>query len=60
MHPPADNPASPVLLLTGGTGYVGGRLIPLLENQGVGLRCLARTPEKMRSRVQARHRNCPG
>ena len=52
MDPPADNPASPVVLLTGGSGYVGGRLIPLLENQGVKLRCLARSPEKMRSRVQ--------
>ena len=49
---PADNPASPVILLTGGSGYVGGRLIPLLEQQGVRLRCLARNPEKMRSRVQ--------
>src|SRR5579871_3029936 len=40
------------LLLTGGSGYVGGRLIPLLEKQEVRLRCLARSPEKMRSRVQ--------
>ena len=42
----------PVILLTGGSGYVGGRMIPLLEKQGVRLRCLARSPEKMRSRVQ--------
>jgi len=42
-----------VILLTGGSGYVGGRLIPLLEKPGVRLRCLARNPEKMRSRVQA-------
>src|SRR5271165_2705073 len=42
----------PLILLTGGSGYVGGRLIPLLEKQGVRLRCLARSPEKMRSRVQ--------
>ena len=40
------------VLLTGGSGYVGGRLIPLLERQGVKLRCLARSPEKMRPRVQ--------
>ena len=52
MDPPADNPASPVVLLTGGSGYVGGRLIPLLEKQGVRLRCLARNSEKMRPRVQ--------
>lgn len=42
----------PLILLTGGSGYVGGRLIPLLETQAVKLRCLARSPEKMRSRVQ--------
>ncbi len=42
-----------LILLAGGSGYVGGRLIPLLEQQQVRLRCLARTPEKLRSRVQA-------
>jgi uncharacterized protein YbjT (DUF2867 family) len=42
----------PLVLLTGGSGYVGGRLIPLLERQPVKLRCLARNPEKMRSRVR--------
>ena len=52
MDSPADNPARPVILLTGGSGYVGGRLIPLLEQQPVILRCLARNPDKMRSRVQ--------
>jgi uncharacterized protein YbjT (DUF2867 family) len=52
MDPPGDHPANPVILLTGGSGYVGGRLIPLLEQQPVKLRCLARSPEKMRSRAQ--------
>jgi len=47
-----NNEPRPLILLTGGSGYVGGRLIPLLEKQWVRLRCLARTPEKMRSRVQ--------
>src|SRR5579864_962579 len=47
-----DNENRPLILLTGGSGYVGGRLIPLLEKQGVRLRCLARNPEKMRPRVQ--------
>ena len=42
----------PVILLTGGTGYVGGQLIPLLEQQDLTLRCLAREPDKLRSRVQ--------
>jgi uncharacterized protein YbjT (DUF2867 family) len=52
MDPPADNSANPVILLTGGSGYVGGRLIPLLEQQPVILRCLARTPDKIRSRIK--------
>src|SRR5512135_655652 len=42
----------PTILLTGGSGYVGGRLIPLLERQGVKLRCLARSPDKSRPRVE--------
>jgi uncharacterized protein YbjT (DUF2867 family) len=48
-----DDEKRPLILLTGGSGYVGGRLIPLLEKQGVRLRCLARSPEKMRPRVQS-------
>jgi uncharacterized protein YbjT (DUF2867 family) len=47
----ADADQRPVVLLTGATGYVGGRLIPLLEKSGVALRCLARNPEKLRSLV---------
>src|SRR4051794_7281940 len=47
-----DDEKRPLILLTGGSGYVGGRLIPLLEQQPVRLRCLARNLEKMRSRVQ--------
>lgn len=42
----------PVVLLTGATGYVGGRLIPLLEQQTVALRCLARNPDKLRASVK--------
>jgi uncharacterized protein YbjT (DUF2867 family) len=47
-----DHENRPLILLAGGSGYVGGRLIPLLEKQGVRLHCLARNPEKMRFRVQ--------
>jgi len=43
----------PCVLLTGGSGYVGGRLLPLLEQQDITLRCLARIPEKVRSQVKA-------
>lgn len=38
-------------LLTGATGYVGGRLLEVLEAEGVSLRCMARRPEYLRARV---------
>jgi hypothetical protein len=41
----------PLVLLTGATGYIGGRLLPLLEHRGVRLRCLARRPENLRPRA---------
>jgi len=40
-----------VILLTGATGYVGGRLLALLETNGRPLRCLTRRPENLLSRV---------
>ena len=39
------------VLVTGATGYVGGRLVPVLEGAGVRLRCLARRPAALASRV---------
>jgi uncharacterized protein YbjT (DUF2867 family) len=42
---------APVVLLAGASGYVGGRLIPLLETKPVVLRCLARNPDKLRPLV---------
>jgi uncharacterized protein YbjT (DUF2867 family) len=45
-------PKAPVVLLTGASGYVGGRLITLLEQQPVVLRCLARNPDKLRPLVK--------
>ena len=42
---------APAVLLTGATGYIGGRLLPLLERRGVRLRCLARRPADLRARV---------
>lgn len=38
-------------LLTGASGYVGGRLLRTLEERGVALRCLARRPEYLKERV---------
>lgn len=38
------------ILVTGATGYIGGRLIPRLLNQGYAVRCLARKPESLAGR----------
>lgn len=43
--------AQKLILLTGATGYIGGRLLKALEAQGSRIRCLARQPEFLRSRV---------
>ena len=40
----------PLVLVTGATGYVGGRLVPRLLEQGVDVRCLARTPARLAGR----------
>jgi uncharacterized protein YbjT (DUF2867 family) len=40
-----------VILLTGATGYVGGRLLRAIEQEGRKVRCLARHPEALRRRV---------
>ena len=39
------------ILLTGATGYVGGRLLPLLVADGWRVRCVARQPEHLSPRV---------
>ena len=40
-----------MILVTGATGYVGGRLVAALERQDLPVRCLARRPEHLRARV---------
>lgn len=41
---------SALCLVTGATGYVGGRLVPELLTAGYGVRAMARTPEKLDGR----------
>ena len=41
----------PLILLTGATGYVGGRLLKLLEAENHTIRCIARRPDFLRSRT---------
>ncbi|MEQ1679709.1 MAG: SDR family oxidoreductase [Nitrospira sp.] len=48
---PAATPGTSLILLTGASGYIGGRLLPSLENQGYRLRCLARRPEILKPKV---------
>lgn len=36
------------ILIAGATGYIGGRLLPALENAGFTVRCLARQPRSVR------------
>ena len=45
------HPSPPLILLTGATGYIGGRLLKALERQAYRLRCLARRPDFLGPRV---------
>jgi uncharacterized protein YbjT (DUF2867 family) len=52
MEPAEDRaPATAPVLLTGATGYVGGRLLEHLGRLGVPLRCMARRPAELRARA---------
>jgi uncharacterized protein YbjT (DUF2867 family) len=48
---PRRNVGTGLTLLTGASGYVGGRLLRALEERGGALRCMARRPEYMEERV---------
>jgi len=64
MEPSQFEPKNPAssgqILLTGATGYVGGRLRRRLEDFGAGLRCLARKPEFLTQRVAITTTVVPG
>ena len=40
--------SGPLCLVTGATGYIGGRLVPELLEAGLRVRCLARSPDRLR------------
>lgn len=48
---PAATLGTSLILLTGASGYIGGRLLPSLEQAGYRLRCLARHPEILKPKV---------
>ncbi len=54
------NPTARRILLTGASGYVGGRLLPRLERRGFSVRCLARRPEFLAGRRGAGTQVVPG
>lgn len=39
--------SQPLILVTGATGYVGGRLVPCLLERGDRVRCMARDPRRL-------------
>ena len=45
-----DPTSSNIILVTGATGYVGGRLVPRLLNAGYTVRCLVRDTTRLASR----------
>ncbi|MDF1870633.1 MAG: SDR family oxidoreductase [Phycisphaerales bacterium] len=47
---PTDLPADSTIVVTGPTGYVGGRLVPILLDEGYKVRCIARAPRKLDDR----------
>ncbi|MFJ5262096.1 SDR family oxidoreductase [Streptomyces sp. NPDC088387] len=48
-----ESGGSGVCLVTGASGYIGGRLVPELLEAGYRVRCLARSPEKLRDQPWA-------
>ena len=51
MQTGSSSDQSPLLLLTGATGYIGGRLLKALVQTGQRVRCIARRPEFLEGRI---------
>ncbi len=49
-HAPARPPADRLVLVTGATGYIGGRLVPRLLAAGCRVRCLVRDRVRLQGR----------
>jgi len=52
-EPGSGDPGRQPVLLTGATGYIGGRLVPRLLEDGHRVRCLVRSPRKLSDRAWA-------
>ncbi len=46
----SPEPANRLILVTGSTGYIGGRLVPRLLELGYRVRCLVRDPARLQGR----------
>lgn len=51
METTSAGPGTRLLLVTGASGYIGGRLVRLLRGRGERVRCLARRPDALAARV---------
>ena len=49
MNSPAG-PDAPLVLVTGASGYIGGRLVPALLDAGLRVRAMARHVERLQDR----------
>lgn len=54
MRDDGMDPERPILV-TGATGYIGGRLVPRLLERGFSVRCLVRSPRKLEGRSWVTH-----
>jgi uncharacterized protein YbjT (DUF2867 family) len=52
--PTTDRSRSRTVVVTGATGYIGGRLVPRLLEAGFRVRCLVREPRKLDARAWRR------
>lgn len=55
IDPLVSSTAPSTILVTGATGYIGGRLAPRLIERGLTVRCLARSRAKLLARPWAGH-----
>ena len=56
----ANSASRPLILVTGASGYIGGRLVSALRDRGERLRCMARRPDELRARLDSAVEVVPG